>query len=68
MRLDLKGGIAKIFDQIFVGDAAGKRHNSTVIEDVTGGLDVAAHAVFIISQSHSVKVSVKPTVAPCANG
>jgi len=23
MRLDLKGGIAKIFDQTFVGDAAG---------------------------------------------
>jgi len=35
-----------------------------VIEDVTGGLDVAAHTVFIISQSHSVKVSVKPTVTP----
>ena len=70
-RLNLEGRIAKIFDQVFiggVGDVAWRGHNSTVIEDVTGGLDVAAHAVFIISQSHSVKVSVKPTVAPCASG
>jgi len=36
-----------------VGDAVGKGHNSTVIEDVTGGLDVAAHTVFVIIQSHS---------------
>jgi len=66
MRLGLKGRIAKIFDQIFVGgvgDAAWRGHNSTVIEDVTDGLDVAAHTVFIISQSHSVEVCVKPAVS-----
>ena len=65
MRLGLKGRIAKIFDQIFVGgvgDAAWRGHNSTVIEDVTDGLDVAAHTVFIISQSHSVEVCVKLAV------
>jgi len=65
MRLGLKGRIAKIFDQIFVGgvgDAAWRGHNSTVIEDVTDGLDVAAHTVFIISQSHSVEDCVKLAV------
>jgi len=36
-----------------------------VIENVTGGLDVAADAVFIISQSRSVVVYVKPAVS-CA--
>jgi len=34
-----------------------------MIEDVTGRLDVAAHTVFIISQSHSVEVCVKPAVS-----
>jgi len=34
-----------------------------MIENVTGGLDVTAHAVFIISQSHSVEVCVKPAVS-----
>jgi len=66
MRLGLKGRIAKIFNQVFVGgvgDIAWRGHNSTVIEDVTGGLTVTAHAVFIISQSHSVVVSVKPAVS-----
>ena len=38
-------------------------HNSTVIEDVTGGLGVTAHTVFIISQSNSVEVCVKPAVS-----
>jgi len=33
-----------------------------VIEDVTGGLNVAAHTVFIISQSHSVEFCVKPAI------
>jgi len=62
MRLSLKGRIEKIFNQVFVGgvgDTACRGHDSTVIEDVTGGLDVATHAVFIISQSHSVEVCVK---------
>jgi len=66
MRLSLKGRIAKIFDQIFfggVGDTAWRGHNSAVIEDVTGGLDVTAHTVFIISQSHSVEVCLKPVVS-----
>jgi len=66
MRFSLKGRIAKIFDQIFVGgvgDTAWSGHNRTVIENVTGGLDVAAHTVFIISQSHSVEVCVKPAVS-----
>jgi len=66
MRLSLKGRIAKIFNKVFVGgvgDTAWRGHNSTVIEDVTGGLDVAAHAVFIISESHSVEVCVKPAVS-----
>ena len=55
MRLSLKGRIAKILNQVFVGcvgDTAWRGHNRTVIEDVTGGLDVAAHTVFIISHSH----------------
>jgi len=46
MRLDPKGRIAKVFNQIFVGgigDAARRGQHSTVIEDVTGGLDVSAH-------------------------
>jgi len=66
MRLGLKGIIAKILNQVFVGgvgDTACRGHNSTVIEDVTGGLDVTALAVFIINQSHSVEVSVKPAVS-----
>ena len=61
MRLGLKRRIAKTFKQIFVGgvgDTAWRVQNSTVIEDVTGGLDVSAHAVFINSQSHSVKQGV----------
>ena len=65
-RLGLKGRIAKIFNQAFiggVGDAAWRGHNSTVIEDVTGRSDVAAHTVFIISQSHSVEFRVKPAVS-----
>jgi len=37
--------------------------NSTVIEDVSGGLDVSTHTIFIISQSHYVEVSVKPVVS-----
>jgi len=66
MRLSLKGRITKIFDQIFVGgvgDTAWKGHNNTVIEDVNGGLDVTAHTVFIIKQSHSVEACVKPAVS-----
>jgi len=45
MRLGLKERIANIFNQVFVGGvdhAAWKGQNSTVIEDVTGGLDVSA--------------------------
>ena len=52
MRLGLKEKEKKIFDQVFVGgagDAAWWGHNSTVMENVTGGLDVAAHKDFIIS-------------------
>ena len=66
MRLSLKGRIAKIFNQVFVGgvgDAAWRDHNSTAIEDVTGGLDIAAHAIFIIIQSHSVEACVKPALS-----
>jgi len=51
MQLGLKERIAKIFDQVCVGgvgDAAWRDQNSTVIEDVTGGLDVSAHTVYII--------------------
>jgi len=39
MQLGLKGRIAKIFNQVFVGDVgdtAWRGHSSTVIEDVTG--------------------------------
>ena len=64
----LKGRIANIFNQVFVGgvgDTAWRGHNSTVIEDVTGRLDVHRHAVFIINQSHSAVVSVKAGVS-CA--
>ena len=66
MQLGLKGRNVKIFNHVFVsavGDTAWRGHNSTGIEDVTGGFDVSAHAVFIISQSHSVEVSVKPVVS-----
>jgi len=58
----------KTFNRVFdggVGDTAWGGPNSTVAEDVTGGLDVAAHTVFIISQYHSVEVCVKPGVS-CA--
>jgi len=34
-----------------------------VIEDVTDGLDVYAHTVFVISQSHSTNVRVKMAVS-----
>jgi len=66
MRLGLKGRIANIFSQVFVGgvgDTAWWGHSSTVTEDVTGGLDVAAHTGFIISQSYSAEVRVKPAVS-----
>jgi len=45
------------------GDAALGGQNSIVVEDVTGALDVSAHRVFIISQSHSVQVCVKSAVS-----
>jgi len=63
MRLGLKGRIAKIFNEVFVGgvsDAAWRGQNSTVIKDVSGRLDASAHTVFIISQSHSVEQGLQP--------
>jgi len=63
MRLGLTGRITKIFNQVFVGgvgDTAWRDHSSTVIKDMTSGLDVSARTVFIISQSHSLEVCVKP--------
>ena len=68
MQLSLKGRIAKIFNHIVVGgvgDVARRGQSSTVIGDVTGGLDVSAHTIFIISQSLSAEVCVKPAVS-CA--
>lgn len=51
MRLDLKGRIAKWFNQIFfVGDTARRGQHRTVIQDVTNGLDVPAHTVFVITK------------------
>jgi len=66
IRLGLKGRIAKIFDQVFVGcvdDAAWRGQHSTVVGDMTDGLDVSPQTVFIISQCHSVGVCVKPAVS-----
>ena len=62
MRLDLKI-IANVFNQVFVGDDRRRRQLGMVIEDVTGGLDVSAHTVVAISQSHSVEFRVKPAVS-----
>ena len=61
MRLSVKGRSSLVVLVIL----AWRGHYSAVIENVTGGLDVAADAVFIISQSRSVVVYVKPAVS-CA--
>jgi len=69
MRLDVTERIAKIFNQIVVGgvgDYAQRGQHGTVIEDVTSRLDVSTHALFVISQSHSVEICIKPV--QCANG
>jgi len=66
MRLDLKGRIAKVFNQIFVGgvgDAAQTGQHGTVIEDTIGGLDVSARTAFVINQSHSAEVRFKPAAS-----
>jgi len=67
MQLGLKRRIAKTFKQIFVGgvgDTAWRVQNSTVVEDVTGGLDVS-HTVFINSQSHSAEQGFQTFLLPC---
>jgi len=71
MRLDLKGRIAKVFNRIirwWCWWCCTEGQHGTVMEDVTSGLDVSAHTVSFISQSHYLEVGVETSWVQCANG